>query len=56
VGTFPILEDQLCQWEPGVSSWSPNRLDALVWAATELMAGPDYDDGRAFSVKSSRQG
>lgn len=56
VGTFPILEDQLCQWEPGVSTWSPNRLDALVWAATELMAGPDYDDGRAFSVKSSRQG
>jgi len=35
VGTFPELEDELCQWEPGNDS--PNRLDALVWAASELM-------------------
>jgi len=35
VGTFPALEDELCQWEPGAAS--PNRLDALVWAATELI-------------------
>jgi phage terminase large subunit-like protein len=41
VGIFPILEDQLCQWEPGVSTWSPNRLDAYVWAFTELMLGGD---------------
>lgn len=41
LGTFPILEDQLCQWEPGVSTWSPNRLDAYVWAFTELMLGGD---------------
>lgn len=37
VGTFAMLEDELCQWEPGDAS--PNRLDALVWAATELMLG-----------------
>jgi len=37
VGMFPLLEDQMCQWEPGVSTWSPNRVDALVWALTELM-------------------
>lgn len=37
VGTFPLLEDELCQWEPGVSRFSPNRLDAYVWAFTELM-------------------
>lgn len=37
VGTFARLEDELCQWEPGHPS--PNRLDALVWAATELMLG-----------------
>jgi phage terminase large subunit-like protein len=37
VGTFPALEDELCQWEPGDKS--PNRLDALVWACTELMSG-----------------
>lgn len=36
VGYFSALEDQLCQWEPG-AEWSPDRLDALVWAATELM-------------------
>jgi len=35
VGFFPELEDQLCQWEPGDTS--PDRLDALVWAITELM-------------------
>lgn len=34
VGTFPELEDQLCQWEPGDDS--PDRLDALVWGGTEL--------------------
>lgn len=38
VGTFPLLEDELCQWQPGMDS--PNRLDAMVWAATELMLGP----------------
>lgn len=45
VGTFPILEDQLCQWEPGVSTWSPNRLDAYVWAITELMLGGQEGGG-----------
>jgi len=37
VGVFPLLEDELCQWTPGDAS--PNRLDALVWAGTELMLG-----------------
>lgn len=36
VGTFPELEDQLCTWVPGEGP-SPDRLDALVWAFTELM-------------------
>jgi phage terminase large subunit-like protein len=36
VGAFIELEDQLCGWVPGVSE-SPDRLDALVWALTELM-------------------
>ncbi len=35
VGVFDALEDELCQWEPGNDS--PNRLDALVWAATALI-------------------
>ncbi len=37
VGTFPALEDQLCTWTPGNDS--PDRLDALVWALTDLMLG-----------------
>lgn len=35
---MPGLEDQLCTWVPG-SRASPDRLDALVWALTELMGG-----------------
>lgn len=35
VGGFAQLEDELCDWMPGMAS--PNRLDALVWAITELM-------------------
>ena len=31
------LEDQLCTWSPQVDTWSPDRLDALVWAITELL-------------------
>lgn len=38
VGTFPKLEQELCGWSPGDPS--PNRLDALVWAVTELMLKP----------------
>jgi phage terminase large subunit-like protein len=35
VGMFAELEDEMCQWVPGDPS--PNRMDALVWAGTELM-------------------
>jgi phage terminase large subunit-like protein len=34
-GTFPELEDQMCEWEPGTGK-SPDRVDALVWALTSL--------------------
>lgn len=34
-GTFPELEEQLTTWTPE-SGDSPDRLDALVWALTEL--------------------
>ena len=36
VGGHATLEDQLCSWVPGESA-SPDRLDALVWAVTELL-------------------
>lgn len=37
VGSFPQLEDQLCTWDANTGEESPDRLDALVWALTELM-------------------
>ena len=39
VGYFPELEDELCEYEPGVSAKSPDRMDAMVWAVTELSEG-----------------
>ena len=46
VGVFPELEDQLCTWDANSGEESPDRLDALVWALTELMlhaAPAQYD-------------
>lgn len=37
VGMFPVMEDQLTSWVPGEDS--PDRLDARVWAFTDLMLG-----------------
>ncbi len=39
VGSLPLLEDELCDFGPGglTSGKSPDRLDALVWALTDLM-------------------
>ena len=37
VGAFPEMEDQLCTFVPGVAQKSPDRMDALVWAVTELL-------------------
>lgn len=41
VGTFPELEEQLVSWTPD-SGESPDRLDALVWALTDLMLGEHH--------------
>ena len=38
VNRFSLLEDQLCTYNPEISSVSPDRLDALVWGLTELSA------------------
>lgn len=40
VGEFPALEDEMCLWVPGDPS--PNRMDALVWAGTELMLSDSW--------------
>jgi phage terminase large subunit-like protein len=38
VGSLPELEEQLTTWVPGDDS--PDRLDAYVWALTDLMLAP----------------
>lgn len=47
VGAFPILEDQMCaftsDFDRKTAGYSPDRMDALVWALTELMV--DQPDG-----------
>ena len=37
-GMFAALEDQLCTYTPDTRE-SPDRLDAMVWALTDLMLG-----------------
>lgn len=44
VGAFARLEDQMCEWNPIEDSYSPDRMDALVWGLTVLMVdnNPSY--------------
>lgn len=49
---FPQLEDELCTWTP-LDKRSPNRLDALVWAMSDLFrrgGEPSlaFQDGRSI--------
>lgn len=37
VGALAKLEDEMCTWSTLDDAPSPNRMDALVWALTELM-------------------
>src|SRR5262249_23061373 len=37
IGAFAKLEDQMCEFTGNTSRGSPDRLDALVWAVTELL-------------------
>jgi phage terminase large subunit-like protein len=39
-GVFPALEDEMCAFGPdGLEAGSPDRVDALVWALSDLMLG-----------------
>ena len=55
VGDFPLLEEELCSWIPGESRYSPNRLDALVWAFTELMLGNYSTEAMKAPVDTGRR-
>ena len=49
VGAFPTLEDQMCAFAPDFdrasAGFSPDRVDALVWAFTELLVEPMSNEG-----------
>jgi len=51
-GTFPELEDQLCEWIPGAES--PDRLDALVWAITELEGKTQAVNFKLVNIATTR--
>ena len=41
VGVFPKLEEQMTEWDAydPDPSWSPDRMDSLVWGGTQLITG-----------------
>ena len=41
IGFFDQLETQMCGWTPQSGEKSPDRMDALVWAVTELLIDID---------------
>lgn len=52
VGMFSTLEDQMCEFTPDFdrkkAGYSPDRLDAMVWAFTRLMTGDGQSGIREF--------
>lgn len=52
VGTFPELEDEMALFVPGEMKESPNRVDALVWALTELIGIPKKGRAGTWGNKS----
>lgn len=55
-GRFPDLEDQLCQFSAAgyQGSKSPDRADAWVWAATDLMLGEAVTPTRFVNIPRMR--
>ena len=55
VGTFDKLERELCTYVPRAGADSPNRMDALVWALTDLMLDDgDYSELDAHNQRVAR--
>ena len=49
IGTFPQLEDQMTNFTSDIdraaAGYSPDRVDALVWAFSELLVEPMESEG-----------
>ncbi len=57
VGFFPKLEEQMCGYVPNIEQDSPDHMDALVWAVTELLLDEEKIPQirpMAFPVRISR--
>ena len=54
MGSFPELEDQMCGYVPRGVRKSPDRMDALVWAITEL-CGLDQEKVTGTVVRDLEQ-
>lgn len=52
VGIFPELEDEMTSWVPGDDD-SPDRMDAMVWAISELMLS-EGEAGARGKVRDTR--
>jgi len=50
VGELVALESEMVTWIPDESDWSPNRIDALVWALTELSGTRQRPDMSGWSL------
>jgi phage terminase large subunit-like protein len=48
-GIFAALEDQMCRFDVLTPDESPDRVDARVWALTELMLGRQYGGPKVWS-------
>lgn len=55
VGFFPQLEDEMCDFDPITTTKSPNRMDALVWALTELSDESDMGMFRYYERLAAEQ-
>lgn len=56
LGCLAKLEDQMCSWDPALPMSSPDRMDALVWALTELVLGGQVVPNAYRSARSHRAG
>ena len=54
IGLLTELEDQMCTWSANEGEASPDRVDALVWALTELITG-DGGEGLGFLAYAGEQ-
>jgi phage terminase large subunit-like protein len=55
IGSFVELEDQMTSWVPGESGYSPDRMDALVWAVRALMVDSKILGSVSGPIRASRR-